>query len=443
MSCDYKLSEIINIIGGGTPKRSIDDYWGGDIPWLSVADFNSDDRYVEFAKESITALGLEKSSTKLLQPGMLIISARGTVGCLAQLKSSMAFNQSCYGLDAKQDIVINDYLYYFVKQKVAELQQKGHGAVFNTITKETFEQIDVTIPSKAIQIKVADILGCIDNKIANNTAMNQTLEKIAQRIFKSWFIDFDPVKTNKEGVAFDGLSPEIQALFPSEFEESELGMIPKGWKIEEFGNICHFRNGYAFKSKELTENPEGTTHKVFKMGNILKGGGFKYSGSKDFFDANANEKVLKHLALKGDLLMCMTDMKANVALLGHTALMPVSNEFLINQRVGHIRASKDLCSYFLYLLTNSSDFIHDLRSRANSGVQVNLSTSAIKETLFVRPETSVHDAFYKTVEPLFEKFLVNSEMNQCLIRLRERLIPRLISGQLTVGEAQKELAEAI
>ena len=136
---NYVLSDIVNIIGGGTPKRAIPEYWNGSIPWLSVGDFNTDNRHVFETKETITELGLQKSSTNLLDAGQLIISARGTVGALAQLGKSMAFNQSCYGLDAKTEYSINDYLYYLVKQQVGGLQQIAHGAVFDTITRDTFK----------------------------------------------------------------------------------------------------------------------------------------------------------------------------------------------------------------------------------------------------------------------------------------------------------------
>lgn len=113
-----KLSDVIEIIGGGTPKRSENKYWNGDIPWLSVADFNNDFRYVNDSIEHITELGLQKSSTKLLDKDHLIISARGTVGCLAQLSVPMAFNQSCYGLNGKEGILDNGFLYYFLKNNV-------------------------------------------------------------------------------------------------------------------------------------------------------------------------------------------------------------------------------------------------------------------------------------------------------------------------------------
>ena len=110
---EVKLSNIINIISGGTPKTSISEYWDGDIPWLSIKDFNVSERMVYKTEKCITELGVNKSATTVLKKGDLIISARGTIGELAQLGSDMAFNQSCYGITAK-DCTSNEYLYYLL-----------------------------------------------------------------------------------------------------------------------------------------------------------------------------------------------------------------------------------------------------------------------------------------------------------------------------------------
>ena len=123
----YKLSEVMDLIGGGTPKTSIPEYWNGTIPWLSVKDFNNDFRYVYKTEKSITQLGLKNSSTKLLQKGDIIISARGTVGEIATIPFTMAFNQSCYGLRAKKGTVTSDYLYYLIKHNISVLKKKLMG----------------------------------------------------------------------------------------------------------------------------------------------------------------------------------------------------------------------------------------------------------------------------------------------------------------------------
>ena len=171
----YKLAQIMDLIGGGTPKTTIPEYWGGSIPWLSVKDFNNDFRYVYRTEKTITPLGLDNSSTKLLQTGDVILSARGTVGEIATIPYPMAFNQSCYGLRAKENIVTADYLYYLLKHNVNVLKQNTHGSVFDTITRDIFESIEVEIPPQKVQSQVARILSSIDRKIEINQQINDNL----------------------------------------------------------------------------------------------------------------------------------------------------------------------------------------------------------------------------------------------------------------------------
>ena len=217
------LSDIIELIGGGTPKTSKPEFWNGYIPWLSVVDFGGDGRWVDKAEKTITNLGLENSSTKLLKSGDIVISARGTVGELAQLKRPMAFNQSCYGIRARTG-VDQDFLYYLLKKSVNDLRRQSHGGVFNTITRSTFDVVSISIPSIVTQKKIADILSSLDEKIELNRLMNETLEQLGQALFRHYFIDnpdaknwkkrslgeFFPVKTGKKDANFgtkDGKFP--------------------------------------------------------------------------------------------------------------------------------------------------------------------------------------------------------------------------------------------
>ena len=185
------LIDIVELIGGGTPKTSKSEYWGGNINWLSVKDFNDENRYVYSTEKSITEEGLNNSSTKLLKKDDIIISARGTVGELAMIPFPMAFNQSCYGIRAKEDID-SIFLYYLIKNSVRKLKVMTHGSVFDTITKDTFANIEVDIPDIETQHRIAKMLTDIDDKVENNQRINNNLEQQAQAIFKSWFVDFDP-----------------------------------------------------------------------------------------------------------------------------------------------------------------------------------------------------------------------------------------------------------
>lgn len=238
--------------------------------------------------------------------------------------------------------------------------------------------------------------------------VNNNLEQQTQAIFKSWFIDLDPFN----------------------------GTMPSDWEIVPLEKIANFQNGYAFKSNELLNEPSLDCYKVFKQGHIARGGRFIPEGTKSWYPKKLATKLEKFVLKKGDILMAMTDMKDNVAILGNTAIMPIDNEYIVNQRVGHLRANgyKGITYPFIYLLTNSTDFLIDLRSRANSGVQVNLSSAEIKNSKTFLPSEKVNKAFSEITLPMFETIISNQLENQRLSQLRDTLLPKLMSGDLDVSD---------
>ena len=182
------LIDYIELIGGGTPKTTVPEYWNGNIPWLSVKDFNNDKRYVYSTEKHISQSGFENSPTKMLHKDDIIISARGTVGEIAMIPFDMAFNQSCYGIRASRGID-QPFLYYLLKNCISQLKRMTHGSVFDTITRDTFANIEVDIPDAETQKRISSVLADIDNKIEVNDAINDNLQQQAQAIYSSMFID--------------------------------------------------------------------------------------------------------------------------------------------------------------------------------------------------------------------------------------------------------------
>lgn len=169
------LSKMIRLIGGGTPKRSESNYWGGTIPWFSVKDVPNDgDVWVIDTDEKITELGLQKSSTKLLHKGTTIISARGTVGKLAMVGQEMAMNQSCYGVVGTGGI--GDFFNYFnLKFTVETLKRNTHGAVFDTITQATFETVTCVKPENSVMKQFDETVEPLLKSIRSNVFQSREL----------------------------------------------------------------------------------------------------------------------------------------------------------------------------------------------------------------------------------------------------------------------------
>jgi type I restriction-modification system DNA methylase subunit len=177
-----KLSSVVEIIGGGTPNTSNPAYWNGDIPWLSVGDFNNEHRYVSQSEKTITKAGLDNSSTKYLEVGDLIISARGTVGALAQLAVRMTFNQSCYGLRAKSDIDAG-YLYYILKKEINQLKANAYGSKFDSITTRTFDDIKIPLPPKdEVQIKIVKEIEYIEKNKEKYFSQGMSIQEFEKHL---------------------------------------------------------------------------------------------------------------------------------------------------------------------------------------------------------------------------------------------------------------------
>ena len=168
------FTDTVNVVGGGTPKTSVAEYWGGDIPWFSVVDApNGSDTFVVATEKSITAVGLQSCASRLLPVGATIISARGTVGRLALVGREMAMNQSCYGLRGKAG---DSYFTYFTTRGLVDsLKQRSHGSVFDTITRETLASVSVVVPPTALVKQFESTVGPVMQRIREDLLQAQSL----------------------------------------------------------------------------------------------------------------------------------------------------------------------------------------------------------------------------------------------------------------------------
>ena len=225
--------------------------------------------------------------------------------------------------------------------------------------------------------------------------------------------------------------------YTGEYETTEIGDIPGNWKVDNLGNVISFSNGYGWNSKDMLENNKPDTYKVFKMGNIKIGGGINKEKTRSWILKEKCSGLEQFLSKKGDILMCMTDMKSSEnPLLGHTALIDCDDEFVINQRVGIIRCDKDIRWPYIYTMTNLPFFINNIRSKAHSGVQVNLTTSGICDTKVLIPDKDSLEEFYKNVTPMYEEmFILNNEIEK-LEELRDTLLPKLMNGEINLDNIE-------
>ena len=389
MKC--KLSEVIDLIGGGTPKTSQPEYWNGNIPWISVKDFNNDFRYIYKTEKSITQLGLQKSSTKLLQRGDVIISARGTVGEIATIPFAMAFNQSCYGLRAKKGIVTSDYLYYLIKHNILVLKKNTHGSVFDTITRSTFDNIEVEIPSIKIQQKISSILNDYDKKIELNNAINNNLERQAEALFHSLFVD------NVNPIWKDGVL-------------SDLGTVVAGGTPSKTKPEYYSKKGIAWITpKDLSLNKS----KFISHGEIdISELGFSKSS-----------------AIK---MPSGTVLFSSRAPIGYIAI--AANEVTTNQGFKSVVPNENIGTAFMYYLLKF--LLPTIEGMASGSTFKEISGAGMKSIPVVIPDNETIDKFNAFCTPIFRQQEVLEAENSRLVDIRDALLLKLMVGELDVSDIE-------
>lgn len=419
------LASVVDIISGGTPKTTVREYWNGDIPWLSVSDFNTGYRYVSFAAKSITNLGVSESATTVLDRGDIVISARGTVGVVAQLGRPMAFNQSCYGIRGKREIADTNFIYYLLRYVVPELKRVTHGAVFDTITRETFETIEIALPSLPEQRAIAHILGTLDDKIEINRQMNETLEAMARALFKSWFIDFDPVRAKADG-RDPALPADIAALFPDSFEDSGLGEIPKGWRVSSIGSAADVID--CLHSKKPERRTTGLP--LLQLANIRDDGLIDMQDEYLISDHDYWEWVSRIEASPGDCVI------TNVGRVGAVAQMACGKKAALGRNMTAVRCKPSFPFPTVLIECLHSEAMRDeIARKTDVGTILDaLNVRNIPDLRFVGASDEVLQCFESKVRPLraeMEQHLVES---RTLASLRDTLLPRLISGKIDVSK---------
>lgn len=384
---ECKLTEIMDLIGGGTPKTSNSDYWDGDIPWISVKDFNGERRYVGDTEKKITKLGLENSSTKILSKGDIIISARGTVGELAIIPSDMAFNQSCYGLRAK-DFVDSCFLYYLLKQSVNILKHNTHGAVFDTITRETFENISVKLPPLPTQQKIARILSSLDDKIELNNKINTNLEQQAQALFKNWFIDFEPFG----------------------------GKMPEGWRVGKLSEIADYLNGLAMQKFRPLEGEGGLP--VLKIKELRQG------CCDESSELCSPSKVKpEYIIHDGDVIFSWSGSLLVDIWCGGTCGL--------NQHLFKV-TSQTYEKWFYYLWTKHhlDKFIFLAADKATT--MGHIKREELDKAEVVIPDDKTYQNLTSVIKPFIDEIINNRIENRKLSQIRDGLLPKLMNGEIFI-----------
>jgi len=304
------------------------------------------------------------------------------------------------------------------------------GAVMPKLTQGNLNRIEVPCPPRAVQDAIVAVLGSLDDRITLLRETNATLEAIAQALFKSWFVDFDPVRAKAEGRQPGGMDTTTAALFPDSFEESELGLVPKGWRV---GTVADLGEVICGKTPP-TSQPENYGDDVpFITIPDMHGRLLVTSTNRSLSRLGADTQKKKFLPKGSICVSCI----ATPGLVVRVTSVAQTNQ-QINSVVPFERWGK---SFPLFLLRRIGDAV---RAGGSGGsVFHNLSKSGFEELKVLLVSEYLAQRFDEIVEPLIAKILENQQQAETLTQLRDTLLPRLISGQLRLPDAEQAVEEAL
>ena len=391
---EVRLGDVCTrVCSGGTPKSTNLSYYGGEIPWLNTKeiDFNR----IYSTEKTITDSGLNNSSAKWIAPNTVTVAMYGaTAGKSCIVKVPMTTNQACCNLTINDEVADYEFVYYTLKNDYTTLASLANGGAQQNLNAQIIKDYVLKMPSLADQRRIASILSSLDRKIELNNKINADLEEMAQAIFKNWFVDFEPFKDGK-------------------FVDSELGMIPEGWKVVVFDNIL--------KVTTTKTGKEGIPeYSVTNTGIHPRDEKF----TKNLSKSSAKNKLIR----KGNLVFGMSREILNWGIMKEEVggVSSAYNVYIVDEKIVNT-------TYLECFIAQRMDYFADLikpASREGQGVDKAL----LMKKIICIPPSEVMDVFlekYNSIKLLTE---IRNQESSRLSLLRDTLLPRLMSGELEVPE---------
>lgn len=377
-----RISEIGTVVGGGTPSTKNPDYWGGDIPWISPKDLTDyKSVYISKGENFLTEKGL-KSGTRLLPKNTLLFSSRAPIGYVALAANPICTNQGFKSIVCDEKQVVPLYLYYYMKANLDYIKLFGTGATFPEISGKTMGKIKVEIfKSLDVQHRIASILSTYDTLIENNAKRIRLLEKMAENLYKEWFVRF---------------------RFPGhENVEMENG-LPKGWKRGSLSDVCEFKRGKNITSSEMQE------------GNVpVISAGLEPSG----YHSCSNVRGV-------NVTMSSSGANAGYIAIHYSGIWAADCSYIEESTTGNI--------YYVYeLLNNIRTVINNFQRGA---AQPHVYPKDVNRIKLILPSKELMLKANGRLEIMHKEIYNLQKQNSLLARQRDLLLPRLMSGKLEVKE---------
>ena len=389
-----QIQEVCSkICSGGTPKSTVDTYYGGGIPWLNTKEVNFN--RIHSTEKTITEEGLQNSSAKWIDENAVIVAMYGaTAGKSAISKIRLTTNQACCNLNIDPDKADYRFVYYALYNDYNRLASLANGGAQQNLNAMQIKEFDIPYPSLEEQTTIANFLSALDDKIELNRQINDNLEQQAQAIYKSWFIDFEPFK--------DG-----------EFVESEIGLIPEGWKVGTLSDLAEITMGQSPSGKSYNECGEGILF---------------YQGRAEFGDRYPSIRLYttepSRIADQNSVLLSVR------APVGDTNI--AYNKCCIGRGLASIKAKHGFNSFIFYMIKSMKDQFDMYNGEGT--VFGSINRDSLNSLNVIVPTNDVINKFEKIVAPLDLKYKSLFTENLLLTQQRDTLLPKLMSGELKINE---------
>ncbi len=429
MSFEWKtltLGQLGRVVTGKTPKTADTNNFGGQIPFVTPTDMDGCKEMASTARY-LSELGASTVKSSIIPSGSVMVSCIGS-----DMGKSVIAKYRCVTNQQINSIVVDaqfnsEFIYYNLSTRKAELQHLASGgSIMPILNKGKFSEIKIALPPLAAQLQIAKTLSALDDRITLLRETNATLEATAQALFKSWFVDFDPVRAKMEGSLPIGMDEATAALFPDSFEESELGFVPKGWRVGTLGEILKLRNERVQPSDYTVSLPYVPIESIGANIPFLQE--FK-SGQ----EANSSLALFR----KGDVLFGA--MRPYFHKVCAAPFDGVTRTTVFTLTPVNLKSS----AFALFQAYQNSTVDYATQHSEGSTIPYAKWRNSMELMPFLLPSESVQSAYSAVVSSFIERGNSNVFQAQTLSTLRDTLLPRLISGQLRLPDAQSATREAL
>ena len=403
-----KISEFAKVVGGGTPSRKNNSFFGGEIPWITPKDLSGyESRYIERGYTNLTKSGLKKSSAIILPKNSIIFSSRAPIGYIAIAKNELCTNQGFKSLICKPEIAYPEFIFYLIKYYTPNIESFASGTTFKEISGNNLSNIKLPLPPILIQKKISQILNQYDSLFENNMKRIRILQEIGYELYKKWFLNYS--FPNNE---------DLQII------NSKLGKIPNGWKIKKIKEVCLKINAGGTPLRKNNEYWNNGTIDWYKTRELW-----------DKFVFNAEEKITE-LGLKKSSAKIFSRGSILMAIYGSPTvgrLAILTKNACSNQAAIGINSNSDVISqqFLFYTLYNLRTYFNNI---AQGAAQQNISKEKVLETQFILPPKELIDKFTIKIKSIWE-LLENLQMQNIILNnIRKIFLENLILGNIDVSK---------